>query len=181
MTSSNKNICRVTGHLYGESPATGEFPVQRPVTTSFDVFFDLFQNKRLRKQWWGWWFEKPSCPLWRHCDAEGHFIKTTLRITIFRSVHPYTFQYIHTRVSEQIDGHIALNNRYMNVNTPEIYRPAAKGLYSLSGKTYYRRISWSFEAARLDIIMLVLLWNLTSISAALLPMCLSNFRAMVKV
>ena len=25
----------------GNSPATGEFPVQRPVTRSFDVFFDL--------------------------------------------------------------------------------------------------------------------------------------------
>ena len=25
----------------GNSPATGEFPTQRPVTQSFDVFFDL--------------------------------------------------------------------------------------------------------------------------------------------
>ena len=25
-------------------------------------------NKRLSKQWWGWWFETPSCPLWRHCS-----------------------------------------------------------------------------------------------------------------
>ena len=31
------------------SPATGEFPVQRPVTRSFDVFFDLRPNKRLSK------------------------------------------------------------------------------------------------------------------------------------
>ena len=30
-----------------------------PVTQSFDVFFDLRLNKRLRKQSWGWWFEKP--------------------------------------------------------------------------------------------------------------------------
>ena len=41
MTSSNENIFRVTGHLCGESPVTGEFPSQRPVTRSFDVFFDL--------------------------------------------------------------------------------------------------------------------------------------------
>ena len=39
MTSSNRNIFRVTGHLCGEVP--GEFPAQRPVTRSFDVFFDL--------------------------------------------------------------------------------------------------------------------------------------------
>ena len=52
----------------GNSPGTGEFPAQRPVTRSFDVFFDLRPNKRLSKQWWGWWFETPSCPLWRHCN-----------------------------------------------------------------------------------------------------------------
>ena len=30
----------------GNSPVTGEFPAQRPVTQSFDVFFDLRPNKR---------------------------------------------------------------------------------------------------------------------------------------
>ena len=39
MTSSSGNIFRVTGPLCGE--VTGEFPAQRPVTWSFDVFFDL--------------------------------------------------------------------------------------------------------------------------------------------
>ena len=43
-------------------------PAQRPVMRSFDVFFDLHLNKGLSKQWWGWWFETPSCPLWRHCN-----------------------------------------------------------------------------------------------------------------
>ena len=32
------------------APVTGEFPAQRPVTRSFDVFFDLHLNKRLSKQ-----------------------------------------------------------------------------------------------------------------------------------
>ena len=50
----------------GNSPVPGEFPAQRPVTRSFDVFFDLRSNKRLSKQWRGWWFETQSCPLWRH-------------------------------------------------------------------------------------------------------------------
>ena len=31
----------------GNSPVTGEFPAQRPVTRSFDVFFDLRINKSL--------------------------------------------------------------------------------------------------------------------------------------
>ena len=33
----------------GNSPVTGEFPAQRPVTRNFDVFFDLRLNKRLSK------------------------------------------------------------------------------------------------------------------------------------
>ena len=51
------------------SPVTGEFPAQRPVTQSFDAFFDLRLNKRLSKQSWGWWLETPSRPLWRHHNA----------------------------------------------------------------------------------------------------------------
>ena len=35
-----------------------------------DVFFDLPLNKRLRKQWCGWWFETPSRPVWRHCNVD---------------------------------------------------------------------------------------------------------------
>ena len=34
----------------GNSPVPGEFPAQRPVTRSFDVFFDLSLNKRSSKQ-----------------------------------------------------------------------------------------------------------------------------------
>ena len=53
----------------GNSPVTGEFSAQRPVMRNFDVFFDLRLNKRLSKQWWGWWFETPPLPLWRHSNA----------------------------------------------------------------------------------------------------------------
>ena len=52
----------------GNSPVTGEFSAQRPVTQSFDVFFDLRLNKRLSKQSWGWWTETPSRSLWRHSN-----------------------------------------------------------------------------------------------------------------
>ena len=57
MTAWNGNIFHATGHLCREF---GEFPVQRPVTRSFGVFVDLPLNKRLGKQWWGWWFQTPS-------------------------------------------------------------------------------------------------------------------------
>ena len=74
MTSSNGNIFPVTGPLYGESTCHMWIPAQRPVTRSCDVFFDLRPNKRLSKQWWGWWFETSSRPLWRDCNGLGQCI-----------------------------------------------------------------------------------------------------------
>ena len=53
----------------GNSRVPGEFPTQRPVTRSFDVYFDLRPNKWLSKQSWGWWFETLSSSLWRHRNA----------------------------------------------------------------------------------------------------------------
>ena len=53
----------------GNSPVRGEFPSQRPVTRSFDVFFDLCLNKHVSKQSWGWWSETLSSSLWRQCNV----------------------------------------------------------------------------------------------------------------
>ena len=53
----------------GKLLVTGEFPSQRPMTKSFDVFFYLRLNKRLSKRSGCWWFETPSCPLWHHCNV----------------------------------------------------------------------------------------------------------------
>ena len=56
----------------GNSPVTGEFPTQKPVTRSFDFFY-LRLNKLLSKQSWNCWFETPSRSLWRHCNAKHHY------------------------------------------------------------------------------------------------------------
>ena len=69
MKASDGNIFRVTGPFCGEF--TGEFPAQRLVTRSFDVFFDLLLNKQFSKQSWGWWVETLSQSLWRHSNGEG--------------------------------------------------------------------------------------------------------------
>ena len=69
MTSSNGNIFRVTGLLCGEFTVPGEFPAQRPVTQSFDVFFHPRLNKRLSKQPRGWWLETPPWSLWHQFTA----------------------------------------------------------------------------------------------------------------
>ena len=72
MTSSNGNIFRVTDPLCGEFTGHRWIPSQRPVTQSFDVFFDLSLNKRLSKQPRRRWFETPSRPLWRHSNVKYH-------------------------------------------------------------------------------------------------------------
>ena len=71
----------------GNSPVTGESTAQRPVTRSSDVFFDLPLNKWLSKQWWGWWFETQSRPLWRHCNEYG-VLPTSPNGNIFRVTGP---------------------------------------------------------------------------------------------
>ena len=55
----------------GNSLVNGEFPAQRSVTWSFDLFFGLRMNKWLSKQWKCWWFEMPSRLLWRHCNGRS--------------------------------------------------------------------------------------------------------------
>ena len=75
MTSSNGNIFRVTGPFAGNSPVTDEFPSQRTVTRSFDVFFDLRQNIRLCKQSRRRWFDTQSRSLWRHCNGWLRFCR----------------------------------------------------------------------------------------------------------
>ena len=70
----------------GNSPVPGDFPAQRQVTRSFDVFFDLRLNN---KQSWGWWFETLSRPLWRHCN-----IKSTVTYMKQVQVHVHTAEAI---------------------------------------------------------------------------------------
>ena len=77
----------------GNSPVTGEFPAQRPVTRSFDVFFDLHLNKRLSKQSWGWWFETQLLSLWCHCmvsllsaSFQNYFISANAHVSIPHSI-----------------------------------------------------------------------------------------------
>ena len=65
----------------GNSSVPGEFTTQRPVTRTFDLDFDLRPNKRLSKQSWGWWFETPLYPLWRHCNDVANVLTQWGRVT----------------------------------------------------------------------------------------------------
>ena len=103
MTSSNGNILRVTGPLCGEFTGPGEFPTQRPVTQSFNVFFDLRPNKQLSIQPWGWWFRTPSWSLWHSVMYYQKWVTHISWFMISLSVIPssmyrtsvlYSFKYI---------------------------------------------------------------------------------------
>ena len=64
MTSWNGNIFRVTGHLCGEIPGPRWIP--RTKASDAELWCFLWSASELSKQSWGWWFETPSCSLWRH-------------------------------------------------------------------------------------------------------------------
>ena len=53
----------------GKPLFSGGFPSQRPVSQSFDIFFDVRVNKQSRR----WWFEMPWDSLWHHCNDLGFF------------------------------------------------------------------------------------------------------------
>ena len=71
----------------GNSPVTGEFPAQRPVKRDVGVFFDLRLTRRLSKQWRSWWFETPSCQLWRHCNEILHYLWEKKNLSKIMKLH----------------------------------------------------------------------------------------------
>ena len=89
------------------SSVTGEFLAQRPVTRSFDVFFDLGLNERLSKQSWGWWFEMPSPPLWRHSNVTRQFALFIILVQDFsntRQVYIISDKYNHSFFTSRQSG-----------------------------------------------------------------------------
>ena len=75
ITSSNGNFFWVTGHLCRELTGHRWIPHTKASDVEFSCFFNLRPNRRLSKQWWGWWFVTPSRPLWRHCYVVVTFLK----------------------------------------------------------------------------------------------------------
>ena len=85
----------ITGHLCGEFIDHRWISSQRPVTRSFDVFFDLRLNKRLSRQSRRWWFETPSRSLWRHCNVYEKYRPCSVSIDyFFLSVNCNTYMFV---------------------------------------------------------------------------------------
>ena len=75
---------RVTGPLCREFTGHRWIPLTKASDAELDVFFDRHLNKLLSKQSRGWWFEKLSRPLWRHC-------KVARSIVIFKNSISHNF------------------------------------------------------------------------------------------
>ena len=70
IASSNGNIFRVTGPFVQgihRSPVNSPHKGQWRGALMFSLVC-VWINE-LSKQWWGWWFETPSRPLWRRCNV----------------------------------------------------------------------------------------------------------------
>ena len=101
----------------GNSPVTGDFPSQRLLTQSLDVFFDLCLNKRLTKQSWGWWFEIPLRSFWHHRNGilistrrDRHLLSKTKHGNRWRMSQPSeknTCRQIHIRCALTVLKHHA--------------------------------------------------------------------------
>ena len=72
-------------------------------------FFDLRLNKRLSKQWWGWWFETPSRPVWCHFNDDRSLTMDAARHTVW-----------HDRRTPNFLENTTWNNRYDRLNAVPI-------------------------------------------------------------
>ena len=100
----------------GNSPVSGEFPAQRPVTRTFDVLFDLHLIKLLSRHSRVWWIETLSCPLWRQ---------------------PNGLSRIHGRSSATIATSVQRCWQKTSVSWNKFRTPRFKLKYLIIGRVYY--------------------------------------------
>ena len=105
------------------SPVPGEFPAQRPVTRSFDVFFDLRLNKRLSKQSCCWWFKTSPGSLWRHCNAYA-----VLACDATTALQRHTVSVLTSEITDNSTVHLAQANNKENIKYPH-YWPFVRGIH----------------------------------------------------
>ena len=135
----------------GNSPVTGEFPSQRPVTRSFDVFFDLRLNKRLSKQ--SWWLESPSCSLWYHCNAwtGEHIDPTTITMLIWKPGEELILTAAESMWTEFVSGIILLYIIHvLRMKSPQLNKPRAVKYYETLAYIFAMRkirckLKWDLE------------------------------------
>ena len=140
----------VTGPQWGEF--TGEFPSQRPVTRSLDVFFDLLLNKRMSKSSRHRWFETPLPSLWRHCNERS-------RLVLFRYF---------VRLCDKWDSvqHIEVETQWLPLfrwHSPIYYFLVWKFLNFYSNLLFLMTWQWIGISSYDDVRWLDIIWTIASI------------------
>ena len=110
----------------GNSPITGEFPSQRPVTRSFEVFFDIRLNKRLGKQ------SRSRRFFRRHC---AHYDVTVRKIVVIPFVAIRSLSFLHTLrqnssrvICEFWSDYLKNNHERILYNVPSVANPTTLDL-----------------------------------------------------
>ena len=129
----------------GNSSVAGEVPAQRPVTRSFDVFFDHRLNQQLSEQSWGWWFETTSRPLWRHCNEMAVILcipnYVNVRYKWFYSYRCDNRWYSDKLTLFMLEAHWRLTHYKMH----DIQRCKKSYIMYSVWKFYQHRISWGVK------------------------------------
>ena len=124
----------------GNSTVTGEFSTQRPVTRSFDLFFDLHRTKRLSKQSWGWWFETPSSSSWRHCNEHGIDRRLVIHMVGYVNIYGWDADFVCQLFFKKVRGPWETSS-VCNENNLSIYR-LCNVCSNWPSSTYDMTVSW---------------------------------------
>ena len=126
-----------------------------PRTKSSDAelwcFFYLRLNRRLSKKSWVWWFETPSCSLWRHCNViivlwSSYFVLFLPVCIMLRTMfmnHPLIFKLFHP--STNIGNAARKPTQYLvNLNIAEFNISYFGVLFCLVDKPRRVVCQWAF-------------------------------------
>ena len=141
MTSSNRNIFRVTDPLCEEFTGRRWIPQTNASDAELWCIFLIcaWINDWVNKQSWGWWFERPSYPLWRHCNMLRDY--GCFRVENIADSSPYNLT---TRIA------LTTANSIEADGLPTC-RPS-------QGKSLLRDCNWLIRASWSDTMTTVLCW-----------------------
>ena len=89
MTSSNGSIFRVAGPLCGEFTGHRRTPLKKASDAELLCFlWSLWKSGWVNNRDAAWWFETPSCSLWRQCNVNVEQIMTSCHGIVFHITDP---------------------------------------------------------------------------------------------
>ena len=107
-TSSNGNIFRVTGPLWGEPTGHWWIPLTKVNGAQLWSFFDLRLNARLGKQSRRRWFETQSHSIWRRCNKNLKRLRKNKRG--WKEIYLKSTQYMLSKYKQRVYSFNVITN-----------------------------------------------------------------------